>query len=75
MTVDYPESAAKEVVWRYNIGLVAAPDSKSFAESICSTLANRAAFAERCLSRAPELDWSNLISKIETAIPQLLNAK
>ncbi len=75
VTVDYPESAAKEVVRRYNIGLVAAPDSKSFAESICSTLANRAAFAESCLSRAPELDWSNLISKIETAIPQLLNAK
>jgi glycosyltransferase involved in cell wall biosynthesis len=71
VTVDYPENGTADMVRHYNCGAVSGPSPAQLADTILSILGSWESYSINATARAPELDWNNLIPRIEAIATSL----
>ncbi|MFA7484107.1 MAG: glycosyltransferase family 4 protein [Vulcanimicrobiota bacterium] len=65
VTVESEFNAAKEIVSRGGVGIVAQPDPNSLAAAIAEVLQNREEFSRNCLSASRQYEWVELSKQLE----------
>lgn len=65
VTAAFPENGTKDVVARYEVGVVTQTDAQSFADGIRSALGSWERFSQNGLATAATLDWGSIAARLE----------